>query len=287
MPPKVFLINVGVNQSHRLRSPIFPDGRFEFVPIPEEMSTAFDPHGRASPVTYGQLHAYNSGLPLLEHFSERTRRAHFNRPVHYDPNLGNPADGPLARFSYGDVPRLNVRARNLLKAHPGDLLFFLANLAPFDPDEDKFTGQPRGFYVIAAMEIGQILEYPSSEGQLRDRQTGAVAPLERWATNAHVNRLLVQPGRFAGQPFSLFIPGEKARRFRKAAPVDTQLCEQGLLDKNGRRFAFAKFRSLAACVGAYTRTVRAQFDFARMQDRARYRRFITLLGEECAEFFYL
>jgi hypothetical protein len=36
MNKRVFIINVGVNASHGgLKSPIFEDGTFEFVPIPE------------------------------------------------------------------------------------------------------------------------------------------------------------------------------------------------------------------------------------------------------------
>jgi len=46
--PRIFLINVGVNASHgSLRSPIFEDGSFIFVPIPEE--------GGNSTLTYREL----------------------------------------------------------------------------------------------------------------------------------------------------------------------------------------------------------------------------------------
>src|SRR5258708_21200497 len=33
----VFLANVGVNASHTARSPLFPDGRFTLIPIPERI----------------------------------------------------------------------------------------------------------------------------------------------------------------------------------------------------------------------------------------------------------
>ena len=34
--PSIFLANVGANSSHRFLSPLFDDGTFEFITIPEE-----------------------------------------------------------------------------------------------------------------------------------------------------------------------------------------------------------------------------------------------------------
>ena len=35
MSGRIFLANVGANASHAFRSPVFPDGTFELLPIPE------------------------------------------------------------------------------------------------------------------------------------------------------------------------------------------------------------------------------------------------------------
>ena len=36
MPGRIYLANVGANAAHSFSSPIFADGTFEFLPIPEE-----------------------------------------------------------------------------------------------------------------------------------------------------------------------------------------------------------------------------------------------------------
>ena len=54
---RIFLANVGANASHRFSSPIFEDGSFEVLPIPEARSVAEGPG--ASLVRYGMLRSYN------------------------------------------------------------------------------------------------------------------------------------------------------------------------------------------------------------------------------------
>ena len=38
MSGKIYVVNVGTNASHLFCSPIFEDGTFEFIPIPEAVS---------------------------------------------------------------------------------------------------------------------------------------------------------------------------------------------------------------------------------------------------------
>ena len=91
-----FLANVGVNASHRVASPLHPDGTFTLVPIPEAMAWA---------------------PPML-----RLPEAWGDRPVHLDPDLTS------ATATYGDNCRRAGRAFSLRRAEPGDLIVFLARL---------------------------------------------------------------------------------------------------------------------------------------------------------------
>jgi hypothetical protein len=75
----VYLVNVGVNLAHKLRSPIFPDARFEFVPIPEGGDIGECVKADITPITYADLFCYNSSRKLLFLFSHKLQavRPHF------------------------------------------------------------------------------------------------------------------------------------------------------------------------------------------------------------------
>ena len=90
-----FLANVGVNASHRVPSPLRPDGAFELVPLPERVPWA-EPMLRAP--QWGP------------------------RAVHLDPDLRSPI------ATYGDNCRRAGRAFSLRRAAAGDLVVFLARL---------------------------------------------------------------------------------------------------------------------------------------------------------------
>ena len=104
---KLYVANVGVNKTHAgargLRSPVFPDRTFEFVPIKEE-SRFSQVNGIPS---YGELPSWTGRTgSLAEFLPERVRpyRAH--------------ADPEFETFTYGDI--LSVRAANLAGVEPGD-----------------------------------------------------------------------------------------------------------------------------------------------------------------------
>ncbi|MSQ06538.1 MAG: hypothetical protein EXR46_04995, partial [Dehalococcoidia bacterium] len=54
MTGRIFLANVGANASHPFASPIFEDGAFEVLPIPEAVNLPGD-----SLVRYGMLRSFN------------------------------------------------------------------------------------------------------------------------------------------------------------------------------------------------------------------------------------
>ena len=77
MAGRIYLANVGANASHRFAGPIFPDGTFEFLPIPEDREL---PGGHA--VRYRDLRSfYHPDADLLRYVPSRL----WEWPAHYDP----------------------------------------------------------------------------------------------------------------------------------------------------------------------------------------------------------
>ena len=266
----VYLVNVGVNLSHKLRSPIFPDLRFEFVPIPEDGDIGECVRADTTALTYGDLFCYNSSQKLLSLFSHKIQDEFARRIVHYDPIFNNANDACHATFTYGDVPYTNARASSLRGTQPGDLLFFLANLASYDCDSASFVRGQRALYLIGLIEIETVLEYMPEKKLLYDPFAGNYYDVFQFTKNAHVKRLLALPHRFEQQPFRMFEGSGRSRRFEYAVPVTRQLCEMCLRDKENRPFDYKKFRSLDACIGAYTRAVRAHFKLNQREGRQRF-----------------
>ena len=272
-----YIVNVGVNTSHDIASPLFADGTFEFVPIPEGGSLSEATHDSLTPITYSDLYCYNTIRPLLSLYSERIQRRYAQRLAHHDPNLNNPNDGDLAQFTYGDLPYANARASSLRHVRIGDMLFFIANLAEYCMAERRFAGT-RGLYLVGVIEVSAVLEFIPSEGVMKGIESDRLhAPIE-FKTNAHVNHLYALPRRYQQMPFTVFQGSMRSARFRYAVPVTEELCRDCLRDRNGEQFDFSKFRSPNACIGSYTRTARAHFDLGGAE-KARFLRLIRWITE--------
>jgi hypothetical protein len=126
-----FLANVGVNAAHAAHSPLFADGSFVLLPIPETV-----PHRP----------------PMLRLADRPGLAAHApkswrGKPIHLDPDLAG--DPP----TYGDNARTAGRAYSLRKAQAGDRIVFLARL---------WNGEPR-FYLVGELEIVDALEDVTSD----------------------------------------------------------------------------------------------------------------------------
>src|SRR5260370_40194046 len=115
-----FLANVGVNSAHAARSPLFSDGRFVVLPIPERDPWA-PPMLRLDDISGLAVHA-----PAA--WRERT--------VHLDPDFSGPTP------TYADNCRRAGRAFTLRRAASGGLIAFLARLHP--------PRGPAGVYVVRA-----------------------------------------------------------------------------------------------------------------------------------------
>ena len=245
---RLYVVNVGVNTADAarrgLRSPVFPDGTFEFVPIKEE-SRFSQAEGIRS---YSDLPSWTGRARSLAGFlPERVRlyRAH--------------ADPEFETFTYGDI--LSVRAANLAGVEPGDQLWFLARL--WDHDGTRWTGAS-GFYFIGLLEVEQNRFFAA--GTRLEGIPPAVR--ERIGNNAHYHRLL------AGDTAAFrILCGRQAAswRFLRALRVTPKVAgvlfggsydgssgvfrrgSEVLKNKNGRPRRFDRF-------GSITRTIQCFLD---------------------------
>jgi hypothetical protein len=122
-----YIANVGVNAGHAARSPLFDDGSFALVPIPER-------HEWRRPML--RL----DDLADLRGYAPRTWQ---KRAVHLDPDLDSRPP------TYGDNCRHAGRAYSLRRAQRQDLIVFLGRL--------HGAASP-GFYLVGCLEVEDILE---------------------------------------------------------------------------------------------------------------------------------
>ena len=132
---KYGIINVGVNTSHgSLKSPIFEDNTFEFVPIPEKKC-----------LDYYKIPKYKELHFRYKNYSKFIPKNKFEVRAHNDPEFHT--------FTYGDYPTKSPRAANLKRIEPGDILVFLARLVLWGGG--RYLGPP-GFFLVGYFEIKQI-----------------------------------------------------------------------------------------------------------------------------------
>jgi len=226
---RIFLVNVGVNASHgNLRSPIFRDYAFEFIPIPEGGRRVSCPECPTLP-RYKDLTTDN-GIDILQIIPE----SYGGLRVHNDPEFSS--------YTYGDYPCLSPRAANLKKAEKGDFLFFLARLV----SHNNGSFGKGGFYLIGYFEIEDILK------DVKSKPTETI--LEAFGRNAHILRGLYSQKYWDG--FWVFKGSKRSRRFRHAVPFDKEFCHSVLLDATGRRLVWPSHRGELQIIGSYTRACR-------------------------------
>ena len=122
-----FIANVGVNASHAARSPLFDDGAFRLLPIPENVPWLPPMLTMAS----------------LSHLADHAPASWRGRAVHVDPDLTSGVP------TYGDNCRRAGRAFSLRRAQGGDVIIFLARLQPSDA--------AAAFHLVGCLEIDDAL----------------------------------------------------------------------------------------------------------------------------------
>jgi len=222
---KIFIINVGVNSRHgALRSPIFKDGTFLFIPIPETR----EPQCPLLP-TYREL----VGPANLKYIPQRF----YDVRVHNDPEFES--------FTYGDFPEDHPRAANLKKISRGDYLFFLANLTSYDCNKEKFLNR-KGFYLIGFFEIEKVLRNVNEKPSLED--------LKIFGNNAHIKRRLWKVEAF-GRSW-IFKGSKNSRLFKYAVPFAKAIAEKLLLYSKGENWEWPNNRGESQIIGSYFRSCR-------------------------------
>ena len=178
--PRAVAVNVAANTNQPgFRGPVYPDGSFAYVPIPEPAATL--PRGRF-PVdeplpTYADL-----DLPFAVPADLR------ETPVHLDPEL--PGVHGRDRASYGDPH--GVKAGRIAGLEPGDWLLFYATLSlrphgwagpdgesaadgtepadELDPDDD--LAPDWGAYLFGGIRVADVLAVGGDDGSGGDGGSG-------------------------------------------------------------------------------------------------------------------
>jgi hypothetical protein len=183
--PRSVAINIGANTDEPgFRAPVYPDGSFEYVPIPESQPT----RPETTVPTYGDL-APHLSLATYPGLDGGLHADLAGTPVHLDPEF---AEYPnCERYTYGDEH--GVKARPIADLDEGDLLFFYATLTSVagDADGDGQVGEDErpdwmparwGAYIVGGFELARD---PVTGDAYRDFGEGAREP---FANNAHVKR---------------------------------------------------------------------------------------------------
>lgn len=243
MTGRVFLVNVGVNARHGgARSPVFGDGTFEWVPIPEA-----ERYSGAHSVRYSEL-PRTTGPGSVAEFLPRGWAA---RAAHADPDF--------VHGTYGDECQRNARARSLRGAQPGDWLFFLSRLVPWAGG--AWVGEPV-FALVGALRV---------ERALHEIRSPPADPSGRLAKNAHCRRARNNPAAWDG--FSIFVGGADTGRFQEACVLDKAFAVEVLRDAQERPFVWTAHRTPLQVIGSYTRTCRVILDPANPAHRTRHAAF--------------
>ena len=138
---KVAMVRIGIDTgSGGMHGPLFQDGSFEYIPIPD----GFGKDKRTYGNTIGRC-----GKKLVEYFPEPRKAKIANQAIHFDPEF--------ATFTYGDPTSPKAGLRHL---EQGDMLIFYCGLEGWD-----FMSMP-ALYLMGYFEIwtaGRAADYSESE----------------------------------------------------------------------------------------------------------------------------
>ena len=235
MPGRVYLANVGANASHRFSSPLFEDGSFEFIPIPEDRELP-DPHA----VRYGDIRSFNEPEGDLRSYVPKRL---WDTSAHNDPEFKT--------FTYGDNCETSPRAASLRQMEGGDLLLFIARLASVSRPCAAPSCQPThpttyGFYLIGFLEIEEVLRDVQRQPDAGD--------LRRFSENAHVRRGMSDDSLW--DRFWIFGGSDRSRRFRRAVPVARAMADRVFTAADGSPWQWPPNRTELQVIGSYTRSCR-------------------------------
>src|SRR3954469_5699593 len=130
---QVVLLRVGIDTGcGGIHGPLFRNGSFEFVPIPDRFRGA-----GVDLRTYGKTHG-RLGHAIADYFPKARREGVLNQSIHADPEF--------ATFTYGDP---TVPKASLGRLTEGSLLVFYAGLKGFDFE------CPPALYIVGYFEVAR------------------------------------------------------------------------------------------------------------------------------------
>lgn len=137
---KMVLLRVGIDSgSGGMQGPLFEDGGFEYIPVPD----MFDKRG-VDERTYGNT---MGGLSkkLIEYFPSTKQERMRDCPIHFDPEFES--------FTYGDPTSTKSGLRRLSQ---GDFLVFYCGLQGYDFDSEPSLYLIGYFEVEFAGKVGDL-----------------------------------------------------------------------------------------------------------------------------------
>lgn len=153
---KAMLLRVGIDKGcGGALSPIFKDGSFEYIPIPES------DHDTKETRTYQNT----SGIKKKP-FADFLPSKVCNYKMHFDPEFET--------FTYGDP---SSKRKFLLKLDKNDLLVFYAGLTPYENDQ-----HPNALYIIGYFTVEDVVDF----NMLSEEETLKFCNL--YSDNAHIKR---------------------------------------------------------------------------------------------------
>ncbi len=153
---KAMIIRVGIDTGYGgTLGPIFEDGSFEFVPIPEYYA------GNYPVATYQQKRG-RRGQPLSMYVPDKLR----NTSMHDDPEFET--------FTYGDP---TPKRKSLRKLHAEDLLVFYAGLQPYE-----HTYSETALYIIGYFKVREVVDFNMISDEV------SASYYKQFSNNAHVKR---------------------------------------------------------------------------------------------------
>jgi hypothetical protein len=213
-----------VNSSHgSLKSPLFEDRTFIYVPIPEKEE-------------FQKLKGLATYSDIFSKEDLRFIPSKFSRiKVHYDPEFST--------FTYGDYPTKKPRVANLKSVEKGDYIFFLSRLALWQ--NGKFSNSAR-FYLIGYLRIDTILKDIIKVPKLEY--------IRKIRNNAHILR--IKSGRFPPDGFWVFKGDHKSELFKYAVPFTREFADKIMKDRYGKSWKWQDGKSELQTIGSYTRSSR-------------------------------
>lgn len=183
---KAALLRIGIDTgSGGIHGPLFQDGTFEFLPIPDLDGVDERTYGN----TIGRY-----GKPLVDYFPTEYRRSQVaNRRIHFDPEFET--------FTYGDPTPSKKKLGSL---QPGDMLIFYCGLEGWD-----FECEP-ALYLMGYFEI-------QTAGQASDFNPQELTML--FGENFHVRHPTVLDQQLTG--LTLVKGSSQSRLLNRAVPLSS------------------------------------------------------------------